>query len=74
MRTILENKGYRILVARDGNSGLMVAERENPDLLILDMAALKAPRGSAKVRRNGTFPAKFQHLYTSASFVRVAYA
>ncbi len=37
MRTILENKGYRILVARDGNSGLMVAERESPDLLILDM-------------------------------------
>lgn len=37
MRTILENRGYRILVARDGNSGLMVAERENPDLLILDM-------------------------------------
>ncbi|MGO8900281.1 MAG: response regulator transcription factor [Isosphaeraceae bacterium] len=37
MRTVLENKGYRILVARDGNSGLMVAERENPDLLILDM-------------------------------------
>jgi len=37
MRAILENKGYRILVARDGNSGLMVAERENPDLLILDM-------------------------------------
>jgi DNA-binding response OmpR family regulator len=37
MRTVLENKGYRILVARDGNSGLIVAERENPDLLILDM-------------------------------------
>lgn len=37
MRAILENKGYRILVARDGNAGLMVAERENPDLLILDM-------------------------------------
>ena len=37
MRTVLENKGYRILVARDGNSGLMVAERENPDLIILDM-------------------------------------
>jgi len=37
MRTVLENKGYRVLVARDGNSGLMVAERENPDLLILDM-------------------------------------
>jgi len=37
MRTVLENKGYRVLVARDGNSGLMVAERENPDLLVLDM-------------------------------------
>lgn len=37
MRMILENKGYRILVARDGNAGLMVAEREDPDLIILDM-------------------------------------
>src|SRR3954447_20121928 len=37
MRTVLENKGYRVLVARDGNAGLTVAERENPDLLILDM-------------------------------------
>jgi DNA-binding response OmpR family regulator len=37
MRTVLENKGYRILVARDGNSGLTVAERENPDLIVLDM-------------------------------------
>ena len=37
MRTVLENKGYRILVARDGNAGLTVAERENPDLLVLDM-------------------------------------
>lgn len=37
MRTVLENKGYRILVARDGNAGLTVAERENPDLIVLDM-------------------------------------
>ncbi len=37
MRAVLENKGFRILVARDGNAGLTVAERENPDLLILDM-------------------------------------
>src|SRR3954468_20101661 len=37
MRTVLEGKGYRTLVARDGNSGLTVAERENPDLIILDM-------------------------------------
>jgi DNA-binding response OmpR family regulator len=37
MRLVLENKGYRIMVARDGNAGLTVAERENPDLIVLDM-------------------------------------
>lgn len=37
MRTVLENRGYRVLVARDGNAGLTVAERENPDLIVLDM-------------------------------------
>jgi CheY-like chemotaxis protein len=37
MRAVLENKGYRILAARDGNAGLAIAERENPDLIVLDM-------------------------------------
>ena len=37
MRTVLESKGYRVMVARDGNAGLTVAEREAPDLIILDM-------------------------------------
>lgn len=37
MRTVLEGKGHRILVARDGNAGLAVAEREEPDLIVLDM-------------------------------------
>lgn len=37
MRLTLESRGYQILVARDGNQGLAMAERENPDLLILDM-------------------------------------
>jgi DNA-binding response OmpR family regulator len=37
MRTVLEAKGYRVMIARDGNAGLTVAERENPDLVILDM-------------------------------------
>jgi DNA-binding response OmpR family regulator len=37
MRTVLENKGYGVLVARDGNAGLTIAERENPDLIVLDM-------------------------------------
>ena len=37
MRTVLEAKGYKVMVARDGNAGLTMAEREGPDLLILDM-------------------------------------
>ena len=37
LRMALEAKGYTILVARDGNQGLAMAEREDPDLLILDM-------------------------------------
>ena len=37
MRIALQAKGYEILVARDGNQGLAMAEREAPDLVILDM-------------------------------------
>jgi DNA-binding response OmpR family regulator len=37
MRLALESRGYRILIARDGNQGLAMAEREDPDLVILDM-------------------------------------
>ncbi len=33
----LEGAGYRVVVARDGNQGLALAEQENPDLMILDM-------------------------------------
>jgi DNA-binding response OmpR family regulator len=37
VRYALESKGYQVLVARDGNQGLAMAEREDPDLVILDM-------------------------------------
>jgi DNA-binding response OmpR family regulator len=37
MRTFLQQKGYRVLTASDGNAGLAVAERERPDLVIVDM-------------------------------------
>lgn len=37
IRYALEAKGYEVLVARDGNQGLAMAEREAPDLVILDM-------------------------------------
>jgi len=37
VRIALESKGYDVLVARDGNQGLAMAEREDPDLVVLDM-------------------------------------
>lgn len=37
IRYALEGNGYQVVVARDGNQGLALAERENPDLMILDM-------------------------------------
>ncbi len=33
----LEGAGHDVVVARDGNQGIALAERENPDLMILDM-------------------------------------
>lgn len=33
----MEGEGYQVVVARDGNQGLALAEREDPDLMILDM-------------------------------------
>ncbi len=37
LRLALEAQNYEVLVARDGNQGLALIERENPDLIILDM-------------------------------------
>ena len=37
MRIALDASGFEIIVARDGNQGLAMAEREDPDLVILDM-------------------------------------
>ena len=37
MRIALDASGFEIVVARDGNQGLALVEREDPDLVILDM-------------------------------------
>lgn len=37
VRYALEGEGYEVVIARDGNQGLAIAERESPNLIILDM-------------------------------------
>jgi DNA-binding response OmpR family regulator len=37
VRYALEGEGHEVVIARDGNQGLALAERESPDLMILDM-------------------------------------
>ncbi len=37
LRLALEANGFEVLIARDGNQGLALTEREAPDLVILDM-------------------------------------
>jgi DNA-binding response OmpR family regulator len=37
LQTFLQRAGYRVVTAADGNAGLAVAEREAPDLLIVDL-------------------------------------
>ena len=37
IRYALEGEGFEVIVARDGNQGLALAEREAPDVMILDM-------------------------------------
>ncbi|HLJ92675.1 MAG TPA: response regulator transcription factor [Gemmataceae bacterium] len=37
LRTILERHQYRVLTASDGNAGLALAERDRPDLVVVDM-------------------------------------
>ena len=37
LQTVLEGRGYQVLLAGDGNMGLALAEREQPHLVIVDM-------------------------------------
>lgn len=58
LQIALEGEGYEVLIARDGNQGLALAETERPDLAILD---LMMPRRSGflvleKLRENETAP------------------
>lgn len=37
MQAFFEKKGYRVVTASDGNMGLALAERDAPDLVVIDM-------------------------------------
>ncbi|MCE9607660.1 MAG: response regulator [Planctomycetia bacterium] len=76
LRMLLEAKGYTILVARDGNQGLAMAEREDPDLMILDMMM---PKRSGflvleKLRRTRPVPMKIIMITANEGSRHKAYA
>ena len=76
LRYTLEAKGYKVLVARDGNQGLALAEREDPDLVILDMMM---PKRSGflvleKLRRSRPVPVRVIMITANEGSRHKAYA
>jgi DNA-binding response OmpR family regulator len=76
MRIALESRGYSILVARDGNQGLSMAEKEDPDLVILDMMM---PKRSGflvleKLRRSRPVPLRVIMITANEGSRHKAYA
>ncbi len=76
LKYALSAQGYEILVARDGNQGLATAEREDPDLVILDMMM---PKRSGflvleKLRRSRTVPMRVIMITANEGSRHKAYA
>lgn len=76
IRYALEAKGHEVLVARDGNQGLAMAEREDPDLVILDMMM---PKRSGflvleKLRRTHSAPIRVIMITANEGSRHKAYA
>ena len=76
LRYALGAKGYEILIARDGNQGLATAEREDPDLVILDMMM---PKRSGflvleKLRRSRPVPMRVIMITANEGSRHKAYA
>ena len=76
MRTVLESRGYQILVARDGNQGLAMAEGDGPDLVVLDMMM---PKRSGflvleKLRRSSPNPVRVIMITANEGSRHKAYA
>ena len=76
MKAVLESRGYAILVARDGNQGLAMAEQEAPDLVVLDMMM---PKRSGflvleKLRRGNPNPVRVIMITANEGSRHKAYA
>ena len=76
MRPVLESRGYEILIARDGNQGLLMAEKEEPDLVVLDMMM---PKRSGflvleKLRRSRSVPMRVIMITANEGSRHKAYA
>ncbi len=76
VRYALQSRGYEVLLARDGNQGLAMAEREDPDLMILDMMM---PKRSGflvleKLRRTRSFPLRIIMITANEGSRHKAYA
>ena len=76
IRLPLEARGYHVVVARDGNQGLAMAEREDPDLMILDMMM---PKRSGflvleKLRRSRPVPLRVIMITANEGSRHKAYA
>jgi DNA-binding response OmpR family regulator len=76
VRFALEANGFEVLVARDGNQGLSMAEREDPDLVILDMMM---PKRSGflvleKLRRSRPVPLRVIMITANEGSRHKAYA
>ena len=76
MRFALENAGFQVLVARDGNEGIAMIEHQSPDVLILDMMM---PKRSGflvleQLRRSPTNPLRIIMITANEGSRHKAYA
>jgi len=76
LKVALEAKGYDVIIARDGNQGLAMADREDPDLVILDMMM---PKRSGflvleKLRRSRPVPIRVIMITANEGSRHKAYA
>ncbi len=52
-RTILETEGYSVLTAATGEAGIAMAEKDKPDLIILDLMMERIDSGYSVAKRLG---------------------